>query len=50
MRPEEFVRARSHALLRYGPVLTGSADDAADLVQEALLKLSSRRSPARRDC
>ncbi|MGW5158797.1 SigE family RNA polymerase sigma factor [Nonomuraea wenchangensis] len=46
MRPwevefEEFVRARSHALLRYGLVLTGSADDAADLVQEALLKLSS---------
>ncbi|MGW4792206.1 SigE family RNA polymerase sigma factor [Nonomuraea sp. NPDC004297] len=38
---EEFVLARSHALLRYGLVLTGSADDAADLVQEALLKLSS---------
>ncbi|MFB4293174.1 SigE family RNA polymerase sigma factor [Nonomuraea sp. ATR24] len=38
---EEFVRARSHALLRYGLVLTGSADDAADLVQEALLKLGS---------
>ncbi|MFI6811373.1 SigE family RNA polymerase sigma factor [Nonomuraea sp. NPDC050328] len=41
MEFEEFVRARSHALLRYGLVLTGSADDAADLVQEALLKLSS---------
>ncbi|MER6943216.1 SigE family RNA polymerase sigma factor [Nonomuraea sp. NPDC000554] len=46
MRPwgvefEEFVRARSHALLRYGLVLTGSADDAADLVQEALLRLSA---------
>ncbi|MFI7423195.1 SigE family RNA polymerase sigma factor [Nonomuraea sp. NPDC049684] len=46
MRPwnvefEEFVRARSHALLRYGLVLTGSADDAADLVQEALLRLNS---------
>ncbi|SDM06451.1 RNA polymerase sigma-70 factor, sigma-E family [Nonomuraea maritima] len=46
MRPwevefEEFVRARSHALLRYGLVLTGSTDDAADLVQEALLRLSS---------
>ena len=46
MRPwkvefEEFVRARGHALLRYGLVLTGSADDAADLVQEALLRLSS---------
>jgi RNA polymerase sigma-70 factor (sigma-E family) len=38
---EEFVRARSHALLRYGLVLTGSPDDAADLVQEALLRLSS---------
>ncbi|WP_433432226.1 SigE family RNA polymerase sigma factor [Nonomuraea sp. CA-141351] len=56
MRPwkakfEEFVRARSHALLRYGLVLTGSADDAADLVQEALLKLSSswRRVRSRDD-
>ncbi|NUP68309.1 MAG: SigE family RNA polymerase sigma factor [Nonomuraea sp.] len=37
---EEFVRARGAALLRYGYVLTGNADDAADLVQEALLKLS----------
>lgn len=45
MRPgdvefDEFVRARGPALLRYGYVLTGNADDAADLVQEALLKLS----------
>ncbi|MEU7001572.1 SigE family RNA polymerase sigma factor [Nonomuraea sp. NPDC046570] len=44
MRPwgvefEEFVQARGAALLRYGYVLTGNADDAADLVQEALLKL-----------
>ncbi|MGW4469639.1 SigE family RNA polymerase sigma factor [Nonomuraea sp. NPDC004354] len=44
MRPryvefDEFVRARGQALLRYGYVLTGNAEDAADLVQEALLKL-----------
>lgn len=37
---EEFVRARGPALLRYGYVLTGDAHDAADLVQEALLRLS----------
>ncbi|WP_327586575.1 SigE family RNA polymerase sigma factor [Nonomuraea sp. NBC_00507] len=37
---EDFVRARGTALLRYGYVLSGNADDAADLVQEALLKLS----------
>jgi RNA polymerase sigma-70 factor (sigma-E family) len=37
---EDFVRARGSALLRYGYVLTGNADDADDLVQEALLKLS----------
>ncbi|RVX46283.1 RNA polymerase sigma-70 factor (sigma-E family) [Nonomuraea polychroma] len=37
---EDFVRARGPALLRYGYVLSGNADDAADLVQEALLKLS----------
>lgn len=36
---EDFVRARGSALLRYGYVLTGNAEDAADLVQEALLKL-----------
>ncbi|MGW4793366.1 SigE family RNA polymerase sigma factor [Nonomuraea sp. NPDC004297] len=40
MEFEDFVRARGSALLRYGYVLTGNADDAADLVQEALLKLS----------
>ncbi|MGV9378757.1 SigE family RNA polymerase sigma factor [Nonomuraea sp. NPDC003707] len=40
MEFEDFVRARGSALLRYGHVLTGNADDAADLVQEALLKLS----------
>ncbi len=37
---EDFVRARGPALLRYGYVLSGNPDDAADLVQEALLKLS----------
>lgn len=40
MEFEDFVRARGPALLRYGYVLSGNADDAADLVQEALLKLS----------
>jgi RNA polymerase sigma-70 factor (sigma-E family) len=36
---EEFVRARSVALYRYGYVLAGNAADAADLVQEALTRL-----------
>ncbi|RBQ17889.1 SigE family RNA polymerase sigma factor [Spongiactinospora rosea] len=36
---EQFVRARGGALYRYGFVLTGNAHDAADLVQEALLRL-----------
>ncbi|MEU8251979.1 SigE family RNA polymerase sigma factor [Nonomuraea sp. NPDC048916] len=40
MEFEDFVRARGSALLRYGYVLSGNADDAADLVQEALLRLS----------
>jgi RNA polymerase sigma-70 factor (sigma-E family) len=44
---EEFVRARGSALIRYGYVLTGSAEDAADLVQEALLKLSDTWSRVR---
>ncbi|MEU6719196.1 sigma factor [Nonomuraea sp. NPDC046802] len=35
----EFVAERGDALLRYGYVLAGNAHDAADLVQEALLKL-----------
>lgn len=39
MEFEDFVRARGSALLRYGYVLTGNAEDAADLVQESLLKL-----------
>jgi RNA polymerase sigma-70 factor (sigma-E family) len=36
---DEFVRARGAALYRYAYVLTGNADDAADLVQEALMRL-----------
>jgi DNA-directed RNA polymerase specialized sigma24 family protein len=36
---DDFVRARGSALFRYGFVLTGNPDDAADLVQEALLRL-----------
>jgi RNA polymerase sigma-70 factor (sigma-E family) len=36
---EEFVAARAQALLRYGYVLTGNADDAADLLQEGLIRL-----------
>ena len=33
---DAFVRARHHALLRYGTVLTGDPHRAADLVQDAL--------------
>jgi DNA-directed RNA polymerase specialized sigma24 family protein len=36
---EDFVNARSQALLRYGYVLTGDPHAAADLVQEALIRL-----------
>ncbi|MFI6505048.1 SigE family RNA polymerase sigma factor [Nonomuraea typhae] len=36
---DEFVRARGDALLRYGYVLSGNSEDAADLVQEALARL-----------
>lgn len=36
---EEFVASRGQSLLRYGYVLSGNPHDAADLVQEALLKL-----------
>ncbi|MGW0481961.1 SigE family RNA polymerase sigma factor [Nonomuraea sp. NPDC003214] len=35
----EFVARRGDALMRYGYVLTGNPHDAADLVQEALLKM-----------
>ncbi|TYB49247.1 SigE family RNA polymerase sigma factor [Actinomadura chibensis] len=38
---EEFVTTRAQALLRYGYVLTGNPDDAADLLQEALIRLSA---------
>ncbi|MCK2214455.1 SigE family RNA polymerase sigma factor [Actinomadura sp. ATCC 31491] len=36
---ESFVADRADALLRYGYVLSGNAHDAADLVQEALIRL-----------
>ncbi|WP_243712829.1 SigE family RNA polymerase sigma factor [Actinomadura sp. 6K520] len=36
---EDFVTTRAQALLRYGYVLTGNADDAADLVQDGLVRL-----------
>ncbi|MFK3982726.1 SigE family RNA polymerase sigma factor [Micromonospora sp. NPDC050397] len=44
---EEFVRARSAALVRYGYVLTGNPHDAADLAQEALARLGSTWSRVR---
>ncbi|MEW9552400.1 SigE family RNA polymerase sigma factor [Nonomuraea sp. NPDC050783] len=44
---EDFVRTRGSALLRYGYVLTGNAEDAADLVQEALLRLGDNWSRVR---
>ncbi|MBF9130896.1 SigE family RNA polymerase sigma factor [Plantactinospora sp. S1510] len=45
---EDFVRARSEALMRYGYVLTGNPHDAADLTQEALARLGSAWSRVRR--
>jgi RNA polymerase sigma-70 factor (sigma-E family) len=45
---EEFVRSRAASLLRYGYVLTGSSHDAADLVQEALVRLGVGWSRVRR--
>nr|BFE32284.1 SigE family RNA polymerase sigma factor [Actinomadura rugatobispora] len=36
---ERFVTERAPALLRYGYVLTGDADDAVDLMQEGLARL-----------
>ncbi|MEV3986190.1 SigE family RNA polymerase sigma factor [Nonomuraea sp. NPDC049758] len=45
---DEFVRARGDALLRYGYVLTGNAEDAADLVQEALARLGDAWPRVRR--
>lgn len=38
---EDFVRARWTSLVRYGYVLTGNPQDAADLAQEALARLGS---------
>ena len=38
---EEFVTTRAQSLLRYGYVLTGNPDDAADLLQEGLVRLRS---------
>jgi RNA polymerase sigma-70 factor (sigma-E family) len=38
-RFESFVADRADALLRYGYVLSGNAHDAADLTQEALIRL-----------
>ncbi|MEU4578679.1 SigE family RNA polymerase sigma factor [Nonomuraea sp. ATR24] len=45
---DEFVRSRGDALLRYGYVLSGNADDAADLVQEALARLGDAWSRVRK--
>jgi RNA polymerase sigma-70 factor (sigma-E family) len=36
---EDFVGARAQALLRYGYVLSGNPHDAADLLQEALIRV-----------
>lgn len=38
---DNFVAEQTDALLRYGYVLTGNPHDAADLVQEALVRLCS---------
>ncbi|GIH14993.1 DNA-directed RNA polymerase sigma-70 factor [Rugosimonospora africana] len=45
---EEFARVRAAGLLRYGFVLTGNEHDAADLVQEALVRLGVRWARVRR--
>ncbi len=39
---DEFVRARSAALLRFAFLLTGNREDASDLVQDALVGLYPR--------
>ncbi|GAA3443359.1 DNA-directed RNA polymerase sigma-70 factor [Planomonospora venezuelensis] len=44
----EFVAARGSALYRYGYVLTGNAEDAADLAQEALMRLGDSWARVRR--
>jgi DNA-directed RNA polymerase specialized sigma24 family protein len=45
---EQFVAERVDGLLRYGYVLTGNPHDAADLVQEALVRLRGSWSRVRR--
>ena len=44
---EDFVNMRSQALLRYGYVLTGDPHNAADLLQEALIRLRGAWSRVR---
>ncbi|GAA2671130.1 MULTISPECIES: SigE family RNA polymerase sigma factor [Nonomuraea] len=44
----EFVAERADALLRYGYALSGSTHDAADLTQEALIRLHRAWSRVRR--
>ncbi|MFF5208501.1 SigE family RNA polymerase sigma factor [Streptosporangium sp. NPDC000396] len=44
----DFVAARGNALYRYGYVLTGNAEDAADLTQEALMRLGDAWSRVRK--
>ncbi|MEO3891482.1 SigE family RNA polymerase sigma factor [Nonomuraea sp. B5E05] len=45
---DDFVAKQTDALLRYGYVLTGNPHDAADLVQEALVRLCSAWPRVRR--
>ncbi|WP_285708587.1 SigE family RNA polymerase sigma factor [Microtetraspora sp. NBRC 16547] len=45
---ERFVGERADALLRYGYLLTGNPHDAADLVQEGLVRLRGAWSRVRR--
>ncbi|SEL45518.1 SigE family RNA polymerase sigma factor [Nonomuraea pusilla] len=45
---DKFVAEQADALLRYGYVLTGNPHDAADLVQEALLRVRGAWSKVRR--
>ncbi|MFI6297158.1 SigE family RNA polymerase sigma factor [Nonomuraea sp. NPDC050790] len=45
---DDFVAEETEALLRYGYVLTGNPHDAADLVQEALVRLCGAWPKVRR--
>ncbi|MDP9869468.1 MULTISPECIES: SigE family RNA polymerase sigma factor [Streptosporangium] len=45
---DDFVAEQADALLRYGYVLTGNPHDAADLVQEALVRLRGAWPKVRR--